>query len=182
MRSSQVRIVADTLRVALLDAARRASEVAPAEAEAMGAAARSIAGARPGGGEGAADGSMPAPGATAERLLTVTEEDTAHALGHPDPAVSVLGTPRLALWFEVVSSQLLPEPSPEQTHVGAGVLVHHLAPAGVGEVVRVRARLEEVHGRRALFSCEAWVGDRLAGLGAHHRALVKAPGAGPRRA
>ena len=62
----------------------------------------------------------PAVGATVVRDLEVGPEDTAAAMGHPDAAVQVLGSPRLALWFEIVTCDLLPAPAPELTHVGAG--------------------------------------------------------------
>ena len=40
----------------------------------------------------------------------VGPEDTAAAMGHPDEAVQVLGSPRISLWFELVACELLPEP------------------------------------------------------------------------
>ena len=65
----------------------------------------------------------PAVGASVVRDLEVGPEDTAAAMGHPDAAVQVLGSPRLALWFELVTCDLLPPPAAGLTHVGAGILV-----------------------------------------------------------
>ena len=65
-------------------------------------------------------------------------------MGHPDDGVQVLGSPRLSLWFELVSCELLPVPSPELTHVGAGILVHHLGRADVGETVTLEATTASV--------------------------------------
>jgi predicted thioesterase len=105
------------------------------------------------------------------RTVRVTEEDTATAMGHPDPSVAVLGSPRIALWFEVVASGLLPDPTPDLTHVGAGIVVHHLDRADVGEEVTVTAAVERVAGRRITFSCAAVTGSRLVALGTHQRVL-----------
>ena len=114
----------------------------------------------------------PAVGASVVRDLEVGPEDTAAAMGHPDAAVQVLGSPRLALWFELVTCDLLPPPAAGLTHVGAGILVHHLGRADVGETVTVECTVASVSGRRAVFTCRAAVGDRLVGLGTHHRALL----------
>ena len=178
VRSSHVQFMADTLRVALLDAARQAAppegDQTEGPAGAFTRAAEAMEATRDQRPAGEAPVPLPPVGATAEQDLTVGPEDTAAAMGHPDPAVAVLGTPRLALWFEMASSAHLP-PLPEgMTHVGTGVLVHHLGRAAVGEEVRVTARLEEARGRRVLFSCGAWAGERLVALGAHHRILVTA--------
>jgi predicted thioesterase len=95
-------------------------------------------------------------------------------MGHPDDSVQVLGSPRLALWFELVSCELLPEPSEELSHVGVGILVHHLGRADVGETVTVESTCAAAAGRRVVFTCRAYVGDRVVGLGVHQRALVVA--------
>jgi len=179
VRPSHAHLLADTLRIALVDAARWAAEAGPEAEEdrnALSAAAGALASSgRAGpGSSGATEGITSKVGELAEQVFTVATADTAGALGHPDPSMAVLGSPRLGLWYEIVASDLLPPPSPELTHVGAGILVHHLGRAEVGEEVRVVARLEEVQARRALFSCQAWAGDRLVGLGAHHRVMVAA--------
>ena len=160
---SQSAIVTETLRVALAAAAgdvdgdhlaslaRAAAALAPAETAAPHPA-------------------WPDLGSSVVRDRVVGPEDTAAAMGHPDDAVQVLGSPRISLWFELVACELLPAPSPELTHVGAGILV--LDRAGVGETVTLEATTASVGGRRAVFTCRASVGDRLVGLGVHHRALL----------
>lgn len=162
---SQSAIVTETLRVALAAAAgdvdgdhlaslaRAAAALAPAETAAPHSA-------------------WPALGTSVVRDRVVGPEDTAAAMGHPDEAVQVLGSPRISLWFELVACELLPEPRPELTHVGAGILVHHLGRADLGETVTLEATTASVGGRRAVFTCRASVGDRLVGLGVHHRALL----------
>lgn len=117
---------------------------------------------------------LPEIGASSAEVYLVREDDTATAMGHPDPSVAVLGSPRLGLWFEVTASRLLPAPSPALTHVGVGLVVHHLAAAVPGEEVTVRATIAATSGRRAAFSCSAEVGDRVVALGVHQRVLREA--------
>ncbi|HLI36457.1 MAG TPA: hypothetical protein VKV80_03855 [Streptosporangiaceae bacterium] len=167
LHGRQAALVAETLRASL--AAAAASTADQGLAQAFSGAASLLS-------RHTADGrsphpALPAAGATVTRTLPVTKEDTATAMGHPDPAVAVLGSPRIALWFEVVASALLPEPAPDLTHVGAGILVHHVGRADVGEEVTVRATAEATSGRRVTFSCAATAGSRLIALGTHQRVL-----------
>lgn len=156
----QYALITETLRGALATAtgpddgsalARAASELAPPTADPHPA--------------------LPALGAGTSDDYRVTEEDTATAMGHPDPSVAVLGSPRIALWFELTASGLLPEPSPELSHVGVGLVVHHLAAAAPGEHVTVRATVAATAGRQVTFSCTAEVDDRTVALGVHQRVL-----------
>lgn len=170
----QLTLVAETLRASLATAAA-AGAPGTDPAAAITDAAKRLA--------PAVDGRPPHPalptvGAEVARDLTVTEADTATAMGHPDPLVAVLGSPRIALWFEIVASDLLPPPTPELSHVGVGIVVHHLDAAHVGERVTVHAGVESVTGRRITFSCAGAVGSRLVALGTHHRVLRERPGAG----
>lgn len=162
---SQSAIVTETLRVSLAAAAADVTD------EQLTSLARAAAALAP---EQAVEPhpAWPALGASVVRDLVVGAEDTAAAMGHPDDAVQVLGSPRLALWFELVTCDLLPAPSSGLSHVGAGILVHHLGRADVGETVSVECTAASVSGRRAVFTCRASVGDRLVGLGTHHRALL----------
>jgi predicted thioesterase len=162
---SQTAIVTETLRVSLASAAGDVDQDGLAS---LAGAAAALAPAQ------ALDPhpAWPAVGASVARDLVVALEDTAAAMGHPDEAVQVLGSPRLALWFEVVTCDLLPAPTPDLSHVGAGILVHHLGRVDVGETVAVECTTASVSGRRAVFTCRATVGDRLVALGTHHRALL----------
>ena len=160
---SQSAIVTETLRVSL---AAAAADVGSDQLAALARAAAALA---------PVDHAEPHPawpsvGATVQQALVVDEQDTAAAMGHPDTTVQVLGSPRLALWFEVVTCGLLP--SGGTSHVGAGILVHHLGRADVGESVLVESTCASVSGRRAVFTCRAAVGERIVGLGVHHRALL----------
>jgi hypothetical protein len=82
---SQSTIVSQTLRVAI-DAA--AAEADPSVRVSPPATAHEA---------------LPQIGESVRRELVVSAEDTAAAMGHPDDSVQVLGSPRLALWFELVS-------------------------------------------------------------------------------
>jgi predicted thioesterase len=165
---SQSAIVTETLRVSIAAAA------ADVEQERLGALARAAAALAPDRTDDPHP-AWPALGASVRQDLVVGPDDTAAAMGHPDSAVQVLGSPRLALWFEVVTCDLLPAPAPELSHVGVGILVHHLGRADVGETVTVECTAASASGRRAVFTCRASVGDRLVGLGTHHRALLVRP-------
>ena len=114
----------------------------------------------------------PPIGATAVSVFPVTETDTAAAMGHPDPSMTVLGSPRLGLWFELATSPLMPEPGGEVRHVGVGLLVHHLAAAEVGEEVAVEARVMDVSGRAVLVTLEATAGGRCIARGVQHRRIL----------
>jgi hypothetical protein len=56
---------------------------------------------------------LPEPVASGIKTFVVGSDDTASAMGHPDPLMAVLGSPRLALWFEIVATSLLPPRPPE---------------------------------------------------------------------
>jgi predicted thioesterase len=157
----QRRTAVRTLSAALESAARRGAWP-PGEAE------------RPDGHDG--PGLPPSPyappvGVTGTMTFTVAESDTAAAMGHPDPAVTVLGSPRISLWFEKASGTVMPPPSGAVRHLGVAIFVHHLAAAHLGETVDVDVEVVAVEGRRVILDCEARVGDRLVAFGTHHRIL-----------
>jgi predicted thioesterase len=152
----------ETLRVALRQAGSREDSVARGAAELFGPDPACSEQPHP---------SFPTVGSTTTRILTVTPEDTAAAMGHPDPSMQVLGSPRIALWFELVASDALPGPTAAESHVGVGVLVHHLGRAEVGEDVTVSTTVDAAFGRRILFTCLAAVGPRIVALGVHQRLM-----------
>ncbi|HEV7888750.1 MAG TPA: hotdog domain-containing protein [Acidimicrobiales bacterium] len=95
-----------------------------------------------------------APGLSARLELTVTEADTALALGSGD--VPVLGTPRLvALAEEACCRAIAAQLGDDETTVGMRVQLDHLAPTAVGMAVTAEATLEKVEGRRLTFTCSA---------------------------
>jgi fluoroacetyl-CoA thioesterase len=102
------------------------------------------------------------PGLHAEVELTVTDADTAAAVGSGD--VPVLATPRLVALAEAatvaaVSAGL----DAGQTSVGTLVRLEHLRASAVGSRVRVRAELVDVDGRQLRFDVTATDADSAAG-------------------
>lgn len=113
----------------------------------------------------------PAAGDRAELAATVTEADTAIALGSGD--VAVLGTPRLIALCEAATvAALAGTIDPASTTVGVDVHMEHLAASPVGAAVRAVAVVEESTGRSIAFAVEAFEGDRLIGRGRIVRAVV----------
>lgn len=87
-------------------------------------------------------------GDDATRTFTVTEQDTARALGSGD--LAVLGTPRLVAWSEAVTCAVLASDlDPSRTSVGTRVQVEHVSASPVGATIEVRARLVHTDGRLA---------------------------------
>jgi len=162
---SQSAFVTETLRVSL---AAAAADVSADQLHALARAAAALAPAE----QREPHPAMPVVGSSEVTDRRVSPDDTAAAMGHPDGGLDVLGSPRIALWFELVGSELFPEPSATLSHVGTGILVHHLGRADVGETVTVECTTASVSGRRAVFTCRATVGDRLVALGTHHRILT----------
>src|SRR5256714_7458515 len=90
------------------------------------------------------------PGLSASVRLTVTEADTAQALGSGD--VPVLATPRLLALAEAASVRATARHLPAgTTTVGTRVALDHLAATPIGGTVTVAAQLSTVDGRRLTF-------------------------------
>ncbi|SBT65531.1 Thioesterase superfamily [Micromonospora sediminicola] len=112
-----------------------------------------------------------APGLTARVELTVTDADTARALGSGD--VPVLGTPRvLALAEAATVAALAPRMPAGSTTVGIRVELEHRAATPVGRSVSAHAELVKVDGRRLVFEVTVTDGHTVAAQGRVERALV----------
>ncbi|MEU8332130.1 hotdog domain-containing protein [Micromonospora sp. NPDC048839] len=112
-----------------------------------------------------------APGLTAQVELTVTDADTAQAVGSGD--VPVLGTPRvLALAEAATVAATTTGMPPGSTTVGTRVELEHLAPTVVGRTVRAQALLATVDGRRLSFEVTVSDGDQTVARGRVDRILV----------
>lgn len=91
------------------------------------------------------------PGLSSAVTHTVADADTAVALRSGD--VPVLGTPRVvALCEEASVGAVDGHLQPGETTVGMRVQLDHLAPTTVGREVRAEATLEQVQGRRLVFT------------------------------
>jgi predicted thioesterase len=120
--------------------------------------------------------------ADAQLSFTVTEADTAEALGSGD--LPVLATPRLLAWCEAATCAAASgQVDATSTTVGISVSLEHLAATGVGGVVLVGAQLIGGEGRRLRFVVTAHDGvlddvprggdaGRLVGRGEVVRAVV----------
>ncbi len=86
----------------------------------------------------------------------------------------VLSTPAMIGLMEGAANRAVEHLLPEGwLTVGYLVNVRHLAAAPLGSVVRARAELTEVDGRRLVFKVEAWQGDKKLGEGTHERRVVE---------
>jgi fluoroacetyl-CoA thioesterase len=112
-----------------------------------------------------------APGMTARVELTVTDGDTAQAMGSGD--VPVLGTPRVLALAEAATVAATAAKLPAgSTTVGTRVELEHSAPSPVGTTVTANATLAKVDGRRLLFEVRISAGERTIAEGRIERALV----------
>ncbi|GAA2712266.1 thioesterase family protein [Micromonospora olivasterospora] len=113
-----------------------------------------------------------APGLSARVELTVTDADTAQAVGSGD--VPVLGTPRvLALAEAATVAATATRVPPGRTTVGLRVELDHRAPTPVGRTVVASARLVEVDGRRLRFEVSVTDGGETVAQGRIERVLVE---------
>jgi predicted thioesterase len=111
------------------------------------------------------------PGLAARVELTVTEADTAAALGSGD--VPVLATPRvLALAEAATVAATAGELPAGSTTVGTRVELAHLAATAVGRTVVAEAILSDVDGRRLGFTVSVRDGDDVAARGRVERVIV----------
>ncbi|GAA1653944.1 thioesterase family protein [Catellatospora bangladeshensis] len=110
-------------------------------------------------------------GLTAKVQLTVSDADTAQALGSGD--VPVLGTPRVIALAEaatVAATARVLESG--QTTVGVRVELDHRSATPVGRSVVAEALLTKVDGRRLTFDVTVRDGDTVAAEGRVERVLV----------
>jgi fluoroacetyl-CoA thioesterase len=110
-------------------------------------------------------------GLAARVELTVTDSDTAQAMGSGD--VPVLGTPRvLALAEAATVAATAPKLPPGATTVGTRVELEHTAAIPVGATVTAHATLAKVDGRRLLFEVRVAAAETTVAEGRIERALV----------
>jgi predicted thioesterase len=110
-------------------------------------------------------------GLSAAVELTVTDRDTASALGSGD--VAVLATPRVVALVEAASvAAVAPHLDPTQTTVGTRVELDHHAPTLVGATVVAEARLSTVEGRVLRFDVVLREGTAVTAQGRVDRVVV----------
>ena len=91
--------------------------------------------------------------ANASLSFTVTDDDTAQAVGSGD--LPVLGTPRLLAWMEAATCAAVEGRLDGATSVGTRVSVEHLAANKVGDRLEVTATVAHHDGRLWRFAVEA---------------------------
>lgn len=110
-------------------------------------------------------------GLTHTSTLTVTEQDTAIALGSGD--LPVLATPRMMALMENAAMLAVANHLPEgSTTVGGHIESSHLKPSAVGAEVSATAVLEAIEGRKLRFRVYASQGNVVIGSGTHLRFVV----------
>ena len=115
------------------------------------------------------------PGLSATVELVVGDADTAIALHSGE--VAVLATPRLlALCEEAAFTAVAPELAAGQTSVGMKLQHDHQAPSAEGHRVVAEAVVENVNGRRVLFTVSVNDERGLVAVGRVTRVVVDAEG------
>jgi fluoroacetyl-CoA thioesterase len=110
-------------------------------------------------------------GLTHEISMTVTPDDTAKHL--ETGSASVLSTPSMVRLVEHAAQVFAQMHLPSgQTTVGAEVFVRHLAPTPLGMKVTAKVRVEQIDGRRIVFSAEIFDEVEKVGEGRHVRVIV----------
>jgi predicted thioesterase len=111
------------------------------------------------------------PGLEASVGRTVTEADTAMALGSGD--VHVLGTPAVVALCELAAVHAVAGSlGPNETTVGVHIDIEHLAPTVPGQHVTAHATLTGIDGRRLAFNVEASDHAGEIARGTHTRVVV----------
>ena len=111
------------------------------------------------------------PGLTARVELTVTDADTALALGSGD--VPVLATPRVVALVEAATVAATTSAlTSGQSTVGTRVELDHLAASPIGRRVVAEASLVAVEGRRLTFEVTVRDGETVAASGRVERMVV----------
>jgi predicted thioesterase len=112
------------------------------------------------------------PGMSYERIITTTPDMGITHLG-PD-APRMFSTPAMIMLMEGTCVEFLtPHMDAGEQTVGFHINVKHLAPTKIGQKVRGLVTLNEIKGRRLLFTVEAFNEDGTKiGDGTHERAVV----------
>jgi predicted thioesterase len=110
-------------------------------------------------------------GLTGEAKESVSEKNTARTYG--SGGLDVYATPAMVALLEKASllagAPLLPE---AYSTVGTMVNVTHDAASLPGALIRAKAELKEVDGRKLTFDVRAWDGDTAIGGGTHTRFII----------
>ena len=110
-------------------------------------------------------------GLTYTSRCEVTEENVARTMGSGD--LEVLATPAMVALMENAAMMAVKAVLPEgSTTVGALLNITHSRPSGMGEQVEATAVLDEIEGRKLVFSVVARDSKGVIGEGNHIRYVV----------
>ena len=111
------------------------------------------------------------PGLTGEAHTTVTDANTAAAVG--SGGIAVFSTPMMIALMENAALQAVqPYLGEGESTVGTLINIKHMAATPLGMPVRAVARLDVVEGRRLLFTIEAYDQVEKIGEGSHERVVI----------
>jgi predicted thioesterase len=111
------------------------------------------------------------PGVVKEESFRVEIEHIAIHVG--SGSVRVLATPWMIAFMERTAHRLLTCCLPDGwSSVGTLVNIQHLAATPVGAMIRVRAEVKDVDGRKVKFLVEAWDAVEKIGTGEHERFVI----------
>ena len=103
--------------------------------------------------------------------MTVTDAVTAITVGSGD--MPVLATPMMMALMENAAMLAVKNKLPEGcTTVGGHIESSHLKPSKISDVVRAKAEVTKVDGKKIEFKVAAYSGDTLLGEGTHLRFIV----------
>jgi predicted thioesterase len=112
------------------------------------------------------------PGLSAEKTITVDEENTAESWG--SGGLPVFATPSMIALMEFTALSAVEPFLPEAcSTVGTELNVRHLAASPVGMKITCRAELAEVDRRRLVFKVEAFDETDKIGEGTHGRFIIE---------
>ena len=110
-------------------------------------------------------------GVSLEKEFKVKEEDIASFLG--SGKIRVLSTPSMIVFMENTARSIVDISLPNgKITVGVKVNVDHVAPAPLGAIIRVKAIIKKITGRRLTFEVYAFYKGKLIGKGVHERVIV----------
>lgn len=114
-------------------------------------------------------------GLSGKQSITVTETLTARHIG--SGSVDVYATPAMIALMESAALSAIDHLLAEgQTSVGTKIEVRHLAATPLGQLVRARAEVKAVEGRKVTFLVQAWDERELIGEGKHVRLVINEAG------
>lgn len=110
-------------------------------------------------------------GIRGEASMTVTQQDTASAVG--SGGLSVFATPAMiALMEKTAMRSVAPYLEGGQGTVGTALTVKHTAATPVGMAVRCQSELTAVEGRKLTFHVEAFDAEGSIGTATHERFII----------